>query len=163
MGLFDKLFGKSDLKPSASSIRDSLYGDQPLQAWPRVDVQAELFPWTTFIAARQHVEAGEIDLATTFWRQVVSTPELESRHYAQAWYFLPQNGVQPPSENAKTVLGVVVEAGMPRGLDLLAAYPDHHARYSRFLRRAEFILGKHQPTHWQRIRWPVRWSVWPAS
>jgi hypothetical protein len=63
MGLFEKLFGKSDLKPSAPAIRDSLYGDQPLQAWPGIDVRAELFPWTAFITARQHVEAGEIDLA----------------------------------------------------------------------------------------------------
>jgi hypothetical protein len=30
------------------------------------------------------------------------------------------------------VLGVVVEVGMPKGVDLVAAWPDHHARYYNF-------------------------------
>ncbi len=29
-------------------------------------------------------------------------------------------------------MGVVVEVGMPKGLDLLAAYPEHSARYYNF-------------------------------
>lgn len=138
MGLFDKLFGKSDPRPSVPLIRDTLYGDQPVGMWPRpsaADGQELVppgFPWTGFIAAREYVGAGEIDLAKKCWQQVISTPGLESRHYAQAWCFLRQNGEQPPMESAKTVLGVVVEVGMPKGLDLLAAYPDHHARYYNF-------------------------------
>jgi hypothetical protein len=50
----------------------------------------------------------------------------------QAWHFLRHNGQQPPPEVAKQVLGVVIEVGMPNGLDLLAAYPDHFARYYNF-------------------------------
>jgi hypothetical protein len=132
MGLFDKLFNEPDPKPDASSIRDTLYGDQALDAWPRVEMAADQFPWTSFVAARRHLGTGEIELAKTCWQQVIAAPGLESRHYAQAWYFLRQNGVQPPNESAKTVLGVVVEVGMPKGLDLLAAYPDHYARYYNF-------------------------------
>jgi hypothetical protein len=33
---------------------------------------------------------------------------------------------------AKQIFGVVVEVGMPGGLDLLAAYPDHSARYYNY-------------------------------
>lgn len=46
--------------------------------------------------------------------------------------FSPDLGIFPPKDKAKDVLGVVVEVGMDRGLDLIAAYPDHHARYYNF-------------------------------
>jgi hypothetical protein len=59
-------------------------------------------------------------------------PDLESRQYLQAWHFLRELRVFPPTETAKQVLGVVVEVGVDRGLDLVAAYPDHHARYYNF-------------------------------
>jgi hypothetical protein len=41
-------------------------------------------------------------------------------------------GVNPPPEKAKDVLGVVVEVAMKRGLDLVAGYADHHARYYNY-------------------------------
>jgi hypothetical protein len=66
------------------------------------------------------------------WREVLAHPGLESRHYLQAWDFLRQHGQRPPPEAAKQVLGVVVEVGMPKGLDILAAYADHSARYHNF-------------------------------
>ena len=59
-------------------------------------------------------------------------PELESRHYLQAYHFLRALGVNAPPEKTKDVLGVVVEVGMQGGLDLVAAYADCHARYYNY-------------------------------
>jgi len=59
-------------------------------------------------------------------------PELESRQYLQAYHCLRGLGVDPPTEKAKDVLGVVVEVGIKNGVDLVAAWADHHARYYNF-------------------------------
>ena len=59
-------------------------------------------------------------------------PNLEPRHYLQAWHFLRQNGQPVPAAIAKQVYGVVIEVGMPKGLDLLAAYSDYAVRYYNF-------------------------------
>jgi hypothetical protein len=126
------LFDGSTPEPSRAFIRDTLYADLPLDLWPSGNTEADAFPWGSFIAARRHVAASEIDFAKQCWLQVISASGLESRHYAQAWHFLRQHGSRPPVESAKVVLGVVVEVGMAKGLDLLAAYPDHHARYYNF-------------------------------
>ncbi len=56
-------------------------------------------------------------------------PDLESRHYAQAWHALRAFGEQPDAEHAKQILGVVVDVHLDEGLDTLACYPDHTARY----------------------------------
>ena len=42
---------------------------------------------------------------------------------------LDTQGCRPP-EKAQDVLGVVVEVAMEKGLDLVAGYADHHARYN---------------------------------
>jgi hypothetical protein len=56
----------------------------------------------------------------------------ESRHHLQAWHFLRELGRTPPHGIDKQVLGVVVEVGMDRGLDLLAAYADRTVRYYNY-------------------------------
>ena len=61
----------------------------------------------------------------------MSKPGLESRHYLQAWHFLRELGVDP-TDGGKQVLGVVVEVALPKGLDIVAAYADHTARYFNF-------------------------------
>lgn len=149
MGLFDKLFNKSEAKSSHGRIRDTLFGDLPLDLWPADGAQADAFPWASFIAARRHAEASEIDLAKQCWLQIIATPGLESRHYAQAWYFLRGYGSPPPAEDSKTILGIVIEVGMPKGLDLLAAYPDHHARYYNF--SGAGVIWEHPDTSLDQI------------
>jgi hypothetical protein len=71
-------------------------------------------------------------LAIEIWHSIAEMRGLESRHYLQAWYFLRQQGVDPPKELAKVLLGVVLEVPMKGGLDLLAAYADRGARYYNF-------------------------------
>ncbi|MGB8369833.1 MAG: hypothetical protein ACLPYZ_01545 [Limisphaerales bacterium] len=119
-------------EPSHISIRDTLFGDMPLDQWPRDNVQSDVFPWSAFVSARLHLAAGHRAAAATSWRQVLDYSGLESRQYLQAWHFLKQQGQTPPPNVAKQVLGVVVEVAMPNGLDLLAAYPDHSARYYNY-------------------------------
>src|SRR5579863_10532889 len=124
MSIFGSLFGKKK-NAVPNQIRETLFGDMPLDQWPRDGVSSDIFPWSTFVSARLHLDGGIQKDAIACWQQVLQHPGLEPRHYLQAWHFLRQHGTAPPPEQAKQVLGVVVEVGMARGLDLLAAYPDH--------------------------------------
>jgi hypothetical protein len=111
------------------SVRDTLFGDGPLESWPVGD-HADREPWATFVTARRFVAAGDIGNAVVGWQRVVAMPALEARHHVQAWTFLRQYGVQPPPAEAKRLLGVVIEVDRgPAGLDLLAAYPELTARF----------------------------------
>jgi hypothetical protein len=132
MAFLSSMFGKKSQSPTSLAIRDTLFGDMPLDQWPSNDAPAEAFPWSAFVAARSSLAAGNLEAALASWREILAHPGLEPRQYLQAWHFLRQQGIQPPSEIAKDVLGVVVEVAMPKGLDLLAAYPDRSARYYNF-------------------------------
>jgi hypothetical protein len=126
-------FGKKASTPVSLTMRDTLFGDQ--ETWPPETLGAtarEVGPWPLFFRARDLAEAKKIDEAVQFLRQITETPEFESRQRMQAWHLLRNLGVVPPKEQSKIVLGVVVEVGMPKGLDLLAAYSDHSARYWNF-------------------------------
>jgi len=129
--MFDSLFGKRKAE-SPNSIRETLFGDMPLNQWPRDGVSSDMFPWSLFSLARSHLRDGNQVNAVACWRKVLQHDGLESRHYLQAWHFLRQHGEQPPPDESGQVLGVVVEVGMPEGLDLLAAYHDHSARYYNY-------------------------------
>lgn len=124
--MFDWLKRKK-ARPVDYSIRDTLFGDMAVEQWPR-DAATEP-PWTHFVEARNVADRAK---ATASLRQVLSSPDLESRHYLQAWHELRRLGVTPPPDAAKQLLGVVVEVGMDQGLDILAAYADRSARYFNF-------------------------------
>lgn len=114
-------------------IRDTLFGDAPMEAWPPSGGRAASSePWRSFVEAREAVAAGKTDRAVALWRGIADTKGLETRHYAQAWHFLRAHGVQPPQAIAKRLLAVVLEVAMDEGLDLLAAYPERTARYCNF-------------------------------
>ena len=129
MGLQRSMFGGSREEPGALDIRDTLFGDLPLEHWPALGDSFREFPWNAFAKARAHLATGKRDSAVECWRQVVRQPDLEIRHHLQAWHFMRQHGVQPTAEVGKRVLGIVVEVALPEGLDLLAAYADYSARY----------------------------------
>jgi hypothetical protein len=112
-------------------IRDALFGDLRLSQWlPQPLPQTE--PWTSFAQAKQRSDQNDKPGAIAILQRILSLPDMESRHYLEAWTCLRDLGVSVPADKAKDVLGVVVEVGMDRGLDLVAAYPDHHARYYNF-------------------------------
>lgn len=121
-------------KPQASkplTLRDTLFGDLPIEHWAK-DENAHLEPWSLFVKARKSLEAKDNTSAIAALIQVTELPGLESRHYVQAWNFLRGLGVNPPADQAKIVHGVVVEVGMPKGVDIVAAYSDGTARYLNF-------------------------------
>ena len=81
--------------PIPDNIRDTLFGDSPLDAYPPSATALSQPPWPAFIRAREAVAAGQIPAAIALWQEIVATDGLESRHYAQAWHFLRAYGVQP--------------------------------------------------------------------
>jgi hypothetical protein len=132
MALFSSLFGKTKQQAVPNPIRETLFGDMPLEQWLANSSGIEVFPWNAFVLARAHLAAGRQQSAIDSWEEILRQPNLEPRQYLQAWHFLRQHGTRPPPEVAKQVLGVVIEVAMPAGLDLLAAYADHSARYYNY-------------------------------
>jgi hypothetical protein len=123
------------LKPSLihQKIRDTLFGDETLARVVQTPSDLQLTePWDSFRRARRLVEADDRQAAKQVMYQVLEMPQLESRIRLQAWHVLRELGEKPPQEKEKEMLGVVVEVGMPKGLDLLAAYADHRARYFNY-------------------------------
>lgn len=108
-------------------IRDELFGDHPLEYWGSHNIEAE--PWSLFATARSQVAAGQLGDAVQTLQSVITLPNLESRHYLQAWHCLRNLGVIPSADIATEILGVVVEVGLEAGVDLVAAYADGAARY----------------------------------
>jgi len=114
-------------------IRDTLFGDRPLSEWGNLSSNVPpVEPWNSFRRTENFVNAGDRQAAIETLSHILEMPGLESRHYLQAWHFLRDLGVQPPMAKGKILLGVVFEVGMAEGTDLLAAYPDYHARYYNF-------------------------------
>lgn len=140
MGLRDLFSRKPKPQPQGYGIpyaaREALFGDMPITAWPGPDSGADLFPWTAFVQARGHLAAGDTQAAIRCWLQVAEATGEETLHTAQAWHFLRAHGHSPPPEKAKQVLGTVLEYGLEGGLDLVAAYTDHNARYYNHSGRA---------------------------
>jgi hypothetical protein len=89
--------------------------------------------WATDLQKR-HIPAvvearsrGETNEAIAKLLNIVN--EGDALHRVFVWHELNALGFRPEVESAKQVLGVVVEVGMPKGTDYLAAYPDFTARY----------------------------------
>lgn len=124
------LFKKSKPVPQAASnpLDDTLFGDLPVSAWPK-DESLTQEPWMHFLRARALLKSGNPKAAVSLWQEVTQMPGLEGRHYVQAWSFLRTYNVYAPDRIAKQVHGVVVEIHHDHGLDILAAYPEHTARY----------------------------------
>lgn len=125
-------FGNNPPQSVPYKMRDTLYGDAPLDQWPPASSGQTAEPWASFIQAREAVARGNQAEAVAIWQRITHMPDLESRHYVQAWHFLRQADIQPPADQAKVVYGVVIEVGMPQGLDVLAAYLDGTARYYNY-------------------------------
>ena len=120
------LFKKKKAQPE---IRDVLFGDLPISEWPSETASSDSEPWLSFAQARDHLSSGDTQEAVASLQGILAMPELESRHYVQAWHFLRSSGVQPNTSVAKDLLGVVVEVALPEGLDIVATYADGTARY----------------------------------
>jgi hypothetical protein len=115
------------------SIRETLFGDRPLDAWPASSTQAgSQESWASFVRARKALAGGREAEAVDLWRCVIEdagvgvSPLLAGVAFpSRAWH-------QAFQRRGEELLGVVVEVHLEEGLDLLAAYADHHARYLNF-------------------------------
>lgn len=120
-------FSRKPKMPSSNgSLRDVLFGDAPLSAWTG-DGTTE--PWRQFAEAEAALARQDVDSAASALRRVTQMPDIESRHYLQAWHALRGLNQSPPLATAKQVLGVVIEITLSRGVDVLATYDDHTVRY----------------------------------
>ena len=124
---------KTDPQVQRPAIRDTLFGDMPFSQWlPTSTVAPASAPWASFGRAKTLIDSGRLKEAIAALESILETPNLESRHYLQSWHFLRELSVNSSQARAKDILGVVVEVGVKGGLDLVAAYSDHHARYYNF-------------------------------
>ena len=87
--------------------------------------QTPVYPWTVLLAPAPEPEA---------LRAVATDPALEARPRLLACNALLARGLAPGFHE---ILGVVVEVGLPGGLDVLAAFREGGARY---LNQAEKLL-----------------------
>jgi hypothetical protein len=115
---------------SYSEIRDTLFGDETFEAIASHSGSGE--PWQSFTAAKTALDRGDNEVCISILSDIVNRNTLESRHYVQGWHFLRQLGIMPAKEKEKELYGMVVEVGFKNGLDLIAAYPDFHARYYNY-------------------------------
>jgi len=115
-----------------SPIRDTLFGDLPLNYWANVN-SADI-PWSFFKDAEEAIKRGAMQEAIEKLQHIIALPDLESRQYLQAYFFLNELGI--PAEGKLEVLGIILEVAMPEGVDLLAIYADHSARYYNYSGRA---------------------------
>ena len=116
--------------PVHPEIRDTLFGDQTFEVVASHGASGE--PWQSFTAAKAALDSGATDDCVKVLTDIVNREGLESRHYLQGWHFLRQLGAMPTGEKAKQLYGMVIEVGFQNGLDLIAAYPDFHARYYNY-------------------------------
>jgi hypothetical protein len=96
--------------------------------------------WAAFVRAREHLAAGDVDLAIREW-SLVADPiaSHESRHVLQAWTFLRSQDSQPDASIAGEVLGVVAEVALDGAHDVLAAYRDGSIRFLHHLGGATIV------------------------
>lgn len=114
-------------------IRDTLFGDLPISQWTGdPDPEVARQPWESFKQASRFLEEGNTQAASQILKQIAAMPDLESRHYLEAWHTLRSLGQVTTDQERSRLLGVVVEVGMAQGVDLVAAYADRHARYYNY-------------------------------
>ncbi|MEP7259317.1 MAG: hypothetical protein ABI687_13035, partial [Flavitalea sp.] len=70
------------------SPRDMLFGDLPFSYWAPVNNPA--IPWILFSHAKDAKDKGDTSEAIKLLSSITALPDLESRHYLQAYYFLDQ-------------------------------------------------------------------------
>jgi hypothetical protein len=128
--MFEWLKKKAGQPSATAEIRDTLFGDMPLSDWAQHDKLGS--PWSDFANVKVRLESRDVPAATALLQQIAATPNLEPRHYLQAWHELRRLGRQPAATEARQLMGVVVEVSMSEGLDILAAYADHSARYFNY-------------------------------
>jgi hypothetical protein len=120
-------------KPTLLDLRENLFADQSFEKTfalvKDLPATSELAPIKT---ACQLFKNGNRAGAVTELNKVVAITGVDSRTYLQVWYLLRSLGQMPPTDIAKKIRGVILEVHLDQGLDLLAAYDDHTAKYYNY-------------------------------
>jgi hypothetical protein len=135
--LFGKKEKSSTAKPQGGTpsvilqMRETLYSNASLEPMlSRVKDDAKtIFPWSNFFEADQAMKGNDSARAVTLLKQITDVEGLNTRIYLQAWHTLMGLGEQPPESLRGLIQGIVTEYHMDKGLDIVAAYTDHTARY----------------------------------
>ncbi len=139
--MFKSLFGKKEkqaeppkggpIPPVLLQLRETLYTSASLDPFvARLQPEAvSTAPWSNFAAANKALKAGDNTTAISQLKEITNTPGLNTRIYLQAWHTLVSLGEQPVESLRGYTQGVVIENHMQHGLDIVAAYADHTARY----------------------------------
>ncbi len=117
-----------------SAIRETLYTTSSLEPFVsriKGGPKSE-FPWSSFIEANKALKKNDKAAAISLLKQIAATEGLGTRIYLQAWHSLRSLGELPPDPLRGQIQGFIIENHMEKGLDLLAAYADHTARYSNY-------------------------------
>ncbi len=115
-----------------SAIRETLYTTSSLEPFVtriKGGPKSE-FPWSNFVEANKALKKNDKATAINLLKQITAAEGLGTRIYLQAWHSLRSLGELPPDPLRGQIQGFIIENHMEQGLDLLAAYADHTARYS---------------------------------
>jgi hypothetical protein len=116
-------------------IYDTFFGDLPLSLWCNhcgvMDEMILVEPWHSFVAAIKLEQTGDIVQSIAILNKVIEMPDLESRHYLEAFHQLRMLGWSL-DKSVELYYGTVIEVGLPKGRDVIAAYEDGSARYINF-------------------------------
>ncbi len=135
------MFGKKDKAQQPKSqdgipsvlvaMRETLYSTSSLEPFvSRIkDETGAAFPWSNFVEANQAVKKNDKAKAISLLKQIVAADGLETRLYLQAWHSLRGLGEPVPEPLCGQIQGFIIENHMDQGLDIVAAYADHSARY----------------------------------
>jgi hypothetical protein len=128
---------KQAVEAPVISIDDLLFGDLPLDTWAVMGT--DVAPWNLFAKAKAFKDAGNLDEAIITLRDIVALESLEPRQYLQAYNVLHEFGAHINGDIQ--LFGIIVQVGMPDGLDQLAVYIDHCARYYHY--SGSMIIWEH--------------------
>lgn len=115
-------------------IVQDLRGDDIESANHQLDLlreseEAEGELWYHIVGAFARYKAGRMLEAKTELRRVAELQNVDSLITLWAWNMLRAWGQMPDDDTAQKVLGVVMEVGLDKGMDVMAAYEDGTSRY----------------------------------
>jgi hypothetical protein len=116
-----------------TDLRELLFGDVPLGRWA---ANGKGEPWETLRTAADALARDDRAAAHHALTAVLTMPDLESRHYAEAANGLLSIGVAPSGPESRRVYGVIMDVPVTGGRDTLAGYEDGRARYLNFTGRS---------------------------
>jgi hypothetical protein len=136
------LAGSARLGSEDDWIRQGLFGCQSMNELLRHVKPSGAGPFRSIDDANKLATEGRVEDAKSVLRNILSTPDLETRVELWVWSALRELHEQPEPKLAFEILGAIVEVPMQGAFDTLAGYKDGTARYLNFSGKAIFWDAK---------------------